>query len=112
MPVVLDEACEAVEVRLPQGSAPGLGLKPGECAPILGRAVLRELLDGLLWRFSGGPPSSCGGGRVYPGLSGLGEGAVTVGTLVLLLARRPGMTLFLIPRPVIVSPLSGSLMGK
>lgn len=48
--------------------------------------------------------------RVCAGRAGLPPPLI-VGTLSLLLALRLGKTLFLIPRPVSVSPLSGNRMG-
>jgi hypothetical protein len=113
--VVLEEAYEAapVEVRLDaHGLSVGPGLNIGECeAPILG--LDRLLTDGLLERlYAGGGLLSCGelewvGGRRPT----LGAGADTVGILSPLAPLRPGMTLFLMPRPVNVAPWSGNLMG-
>lgn len=60
----------------------------------------------MLDRFTGGP-SSGGDCNVADCLVLV---RVMVGT-VSLLVRRPGITLFLMPRPVKVSPLSGSRMG-
>lgn len=75
--------------------------------PIRGFEALRELYDGLLDRFRAGPFSE-GGDNVAPGL----EVALPVGLgTTSLLTRRLGITLFLMPRPVTVSPLSGSLIG-
>ena len=79
----------------------------GELDGILGFEALRELYDGLLERLNGGPFSD-GDCRFADGLVVV---RVMVGTVSLLLTRRPGMTLFLIPRPVSVSPLSGNRMG-
>ena len=113
--VVLEEAYEAapVEVRLdPHGLSVGPGLNIGECeAPILG--LDRLLIDGLLERlYAGGGLLSCGGlGCVEGRRPTLGAGADTVGILSLLAPLRPGMTLFLMPRPVSVAPWSGNLMG-
>lgn len=69
-------------------------------------------MDGLVAKLyvGGGGPSSSGEVNVVEGLDAK-RPPVTVGTLSLLLARRPGKTLFLMPRPVRVSPLSGSLIG-
>lgn len=63
----------------------------------------------MLERLIGGPLSEVDE-RVWDGRAGRPP-PVMVGTLSLLLALLPGMTLFLMPRPVSVSPLSGSRIG-
>lgn len=83
------------------------GVRCGELDGILGFDALSELYEGLFDRLNGGPFSE-GDDNVADGLETL---PVTVGTLSLELVRRPGMTLFLIPSPVNVSPLSGSRIG-
>ena len=77
---------------------------------ILGFDALRDWMEGLVARLyaGGGGPSSSGEVNVVVGLEGR---PAKVGALSLLLARRPGRTLFLMPRPVSVSPLSGRRMG-
>lgn len=79
----------------------------GELDGIRGFDALRLLNDGLLARLRGGPFSD-GDDSVPDGLAVVRE---IVGTVSLLPTRRPGMTLFLIPSPVNVSPLSGNRMG-
>lgn len=88
-------------------SPPGVSEDPEAC--ILGLDALRELYEGLLDRLTGGAASSEGDDRVVVGRVGRPP---RVGTQTSLLTRRPGKTLFLIPNPVNVSPLSGNRMGR
>jgi len=96
------ELYELLDARRPQ-SSPLVGVKPGD-VPL---AVARELRDGFEPRFTGGPLSTGGDRLLY--LSGLGDRSILdvvllprVGAGSTLVFR--GITLFLIPRPVIVSP--------
>lgn len=67
--------------------------------------------EGLLDKLTGGGACSEGDVSVVDGLENLPPILEALGRLSLLLARRPGMTLLRIPRPVNVSPLSGSRIG-
>lgn len=107
MPFEYEEAWDVDDRRRPYMSPPALRWGEPE---ILGFVALSELYEGLLARLmGGGAPSDVedreGGGRA--GLPAL----LIVGMLSLLLALRLGSTLFLIPRPVTVSPLSGNRIG-
>jgi hypothetical protein len=109
---VLLEVYELPDGRRPQSSE-GVGVNPGEVPPILG-VEFKELKDGLEPRLTGGPLSTGGAKLLY--LSGLGDLSgleddlpPSDGAGSTLVFR--GMTLFRIPSPVNVSPLSGSLIG-
>jgi hypothetical protein len=110
VPLEYVEVYEVDEARRPKWS-PLEGVSIGELE-ILGFDALSELYDGFVAKLyeGGGGPSSSGEVSVVEGLDALPP-PVIVGTLSLLLARRLGKTLFRRPRPVKVSPLSGSLMG-
>lgn len=84
----------------------------GEPPEILGFDALRDWIEGLVARLydGGGGPSSSGEVRVVDGFEARPPPEM-VGRLSLLLALLPGMTLFLMPKPVKVSPLSGKRMG-
>lgn len=104
MPLEYDDACDVDDARRPYESTPGV--RWGELEGIRGFEALKELYEGLLDKLIAGA-FSAGDDNVGVGLGRL----PMVGTLSLLLARLLGMTLFRIPKPVNVSPLSGNLIG-
>jgi len=111
VPLEYVDVYDVDEARRPYWS-PLEGVSIGELElEILGFDALRDWIDGFVARLydGGGGPSSSGEVSVVDGLDA--RPPVTVGTLSLLLARRPGSTLFLMPSPVTVSPLSGNRIG-